>query len=252
MEERCRKTLFYQIFVGTLYTITVIEENNSTLVAQATEQKCQALQFILYRTFHLIYMHTIRNLIFIHTVIYLFYPAHVYEMRNFLCLGSRKQEMSTQARQRLDQSVHFVLKTHLQTLVKLINNQVFDVIWRKISLIQMIIETTWSSKYNLRTNLFHHAMLIHRSTTAIASHRTQTAAHILQYVSRLQSEFPTRSYHHRLCLVISSIYKLGKRQKISQCLATTCWRKYHHILVPVQDCLHGILLHIIELNAQFI
>ena len=170
-------------------------------------------------------MYTVRNLIFIHTVIYLFYPAHVYEMRNLLRLGSRKQEMSTQARQRLDQSAHFVLEAHLQTLVKLINHQVFYMIWRKISLIQMIIETTWSSKYNLRTNLFHHAMLIHRSTTTIASHRTQTAAHILQYVSRLQSEFPTRSYHHRLCLVISSIYKLGKRQKISQCLATTCWRK---------------------------
>ena len=41
-------------------------------------------------------------------------------------------------------------------------------------------------------------------------------------------------------------------QKISQCFSATCWRKYHHILVPVQDCLHRILLHIIELNAQFI
>ena len=92
--------------------------------------------------------------------------------------------------------------------------QVFDMIWRKIPLIQMIIETTRSSEYDLRTNLFHHAMLIHRSTTAIASHRTQTAAHILQHVSRLQSELSTWSYHHRLCFVISCIYKLGKRQKI--------------------------------------
>ena len=98
-------------------------------------------------------MYTVRNLIFIHTVILFFSPTHVYEMRNLLCLGSRKQEMSTQARQRLDQSAHFVLETHLQTLVKLINNQVFDVIWRKISLIQMIIEATTRSSRASRISL---------------------------------------------------------------------------------------------------
>ena len=252
MEERGREPLLHQILIGTLYAITIVQEDDGALVTQTAEQHTQALQLILHRTFHLIYMYTFRHLLLVHSVIYLLYSAHVYETRNLLCLGSRKQEVTAQARKRFHQTAHLIMETHLQTFIKFIDYEISDMVTVQIPLIKMIVQTAWSSEDYLWAHLLHHTMLIHCGTTSIASHGTKSATHILEHGGRLQRQLSTRSHHDSLRLIVAGINELRERQEISQRLTTTRRRKHYHISIGVQHGLHRILLHIVEFDTQLI
>ena len=197
-------------------------------------------------------MYSLRYLLLIHAIINLLHSAHVDEARNLLCLSSRKQEVAAQARQSLDKTAHLVLEAHLQTLVKLVDDQILDMIRREVALAEMIVQSTWCSEDNLRTHLFQYPMLIHRSTTAVASHGTKSRTHILQYGRRLQSQLTTGSNHDCLRLIIAGIYQLRERQEISQRLSTTRRRKNNHILIAMCNRLKSLLLHLIQRDTQFI
>ena len=197
-------------------------------------------------------MYSLRHLLLIHAIINLLHSAHVNEARNLLCLGSRKQEVAAQAWQRLDEAAHLVLEAHLQTFVKLVDDEILDMIRRKVALAEMVVQSTWSSEDNLRTNLLQHPMLIHRSTTAVASHGTEPRTHILQYGRRLQSQLTAGSNHDCLRLIIARIHQLGKRQEISQRLSTARRRKNNYILIAMCNRLKSLLLHLVQRDSQFI
>ena len=69
---------------------------------------------------------------------------------------AEKQEVAAQAWQKLDEAAHLVLETHLQTLVKLVDDEILDMIRREVALAEMVVQSTWSSEDNLRTNLLQH------------------------------------------------------------------------------------------------
>ena len=123
---------------------------------------------------------------------------------------------------------------------------------RKVSFIQMIVETSWCTENDLRSYLTHHPMFIHRHSASIASHGTQTTSHILENSSRLQGKFSSWCNHNSLRHIIASIHQLGKGQEIGQGLSTSRRRKHHHIFVTSQQGMHCILLHGIRGYPHFI
>ena len=84
--------------------------------------------------------------------------------------------------QALDEFLHFALKSHLETFVKLVNDQIADTEARDVLLVQMVVQTTWRTKDNVRLDFTQHFVLVHSGTSAIAGGRAHTTAHTLQDV----------------------------------------------------------------------
>ena len=160
--------------------------------------------------------------------------------------------MAFQIWQTLYQFAHFVLKAHFQTLIKLIDDEVLDILYFEITLIDMIIQTSWSTKDNLRHHLSEQTMFIHRRSSTITSHCLYRSMHSSQYIGRLQCKFTTRSNHKRLWCIYRRVNELNQRQKISQRFTATCRRKNHDVLIAMKHCMHRSFLHAVQFYIQTI
>ena len=112
----------------------------------------------------------------------------------------------------LQDTAHLITEPHLQTLVELIDHHIFNKGGGDVPLSKMIIESARGSEDDLRLDIPHLPMLIHRSTPTVKGHGAQSATHILQYRLRLQRQFPAGNDHHGLHLIEGTVDLLYQRQ----------------------------------------
>ena len=110
----------------------------------------------------------------------------------------------------------------------------------------MVVQSSRSGEYHLRTHFLYGAMLVHCGATAIETHRAQTASHRAEHVVGLQGELTARHYHHRLHLLYGCVKALHEVQKIGKGFATAGGCEYHDVTVGMEHGSRCVLLHLSE------
>ena len=80
-------------------------------------------------------------------------------------------------KERLD----LLLKSHIQALVKLIDDQECQLLNIYVALGNMIVDASGGAEDDLRTLLAQYAMLVHGGATSVDSHRSEARADVLQH-----------------------------------------------------------------------
>ena len=78
----------------------------------------------------------------------------------------------------------------------------------------MVVQSAWRTEYHMRSVLTEHTMLIHCSTSAIASLRTDARTHAFKHSVRLHRQFTSRHDDQCLHLITFCIQHLHKRKQI--------------------------------------
>ena len=122
--------------------------------------------------------------------------------------AARVAESSMRRRTRgnlADNGRHLRLKTHFQTLVELVNHQIFHSLATQVAFVQMVVQTAGSRKHYLGLHFAQLPVLVHSGAPSIEAHGTQAATHVAQNGGRLKGQLASRYQHHRLHLVARRI-----------------------------------------------
>ena len=111
------------------------------------------------------------------------------------------------------------MEAHFKAFVKFIYYYPLDAVNVHIVFIDVVVHSSWSSKYDMGLELTELTMFIHRRSTTIACIAANIVAETAQHIQRLQSQFASRDNDYRLQVIRSRVYHAYQWQNIGQCLA---------------------------------